>query len=257
MRTMLGEVSNRFLFLPGEQVGDLVATHQIYLDERFISLCTASFPASCRTILCSLKSFLIIVPPRIDYSDLFLQPTGTSPKFVNMMVQALEEFQEAHGVKLEKITKIPLEGEGTIDRRVEKCVLPISIALTFTLPHIFSRLYNSLLSNDEWMSDLHDADAIFVSTHSQGSVVSTHLLDRLIRDRHIRTSKNAAATEGLADLGVNMIPLKPQRVCCLALCGIHLGPLRYLRSSAIVQPYIQVSFPILSNITSTHIIAVF
>ncbi|KAK7035510.1 hypothetical protein VNI00_011803 [Paramarasmius palmivorus] len=120
------------------------------------------------------------------------EPTGTSPKFVNMMVQALEEFQEAHGVKLEKITKIPLEGEGTIDRRVEK-------------------LYNSLLSNDEWMSDLHDADAIFVSTHSQGSVVSTHLLDRLIRDRHIRTSKNAAATEGLADLGVNMIPLKPQR----------------------------------------------
>ncbi|KAK1234538.1 hypothetical protein PQX77_002261 [Marasmius sp. AFHP31] len=148
------------------------------------------------------------------------QPTGTSPKFVNMMVQALEEFQEVHGVKLEKITKIPLEGEGTIDRRVEK-------------------LYNSLLSNKEWMSDLHNADAILVATHSQGSVVSTHLLDRLIKDRHIRTSKNAAGTEALADLGVNMIPLKPQRVCCLALCGIHLGPLRYLSSSALVQPYIQ------------------
>ncbi|ESK92975.1 yml020w-like protein [Moniliophthora roreri MCA 2997] len=148
------------------------------------------------------------------------EPTGTSPKFVNMMVQALEEFQEAHGVKLEKITKIPLEGEGTIDRRVEK-------------------LYNSLLSNEEWMSDLHEADAIFVSTHSQGSVVSTHLLDRLIKDGHIRTVQNTVATEGLTDLGVNLIPLRPQRVCCLALCGIHLGPLRYLRSSAIVQPYIQ------------------
>ncbi|KAL0068380.1 hypothetical protein AAF712_004458 [Marasmius tenuissimus] len=148
------------------------------------------------------------------------EPTGTSPKFVNMMVQALEEFQEVHGVKLEKITTIPLEGEGTIDRRVEK-------------------LYNSLLSNKEWMSDLHNADAIFVATHSQGSVVSTHLLDRLIKDRHIRTAKNAAGTEALADLGVNMIPLKPQRVCCLALCGIHLGPLRYLSSSALVQPYIQ------------------
>jgi hypothetical protein len=31
----------------------------------------------------------------------------------------------------------------------------------------------------------------------------------------------------------------PQRVCCLALCGIHLGPLRYLRTSALLQPYLQ------------------
>jgi hypothetical protein len=32
-----------------------------------------------------------------------------------------------------------------------------------------------------------------------------------------------------------------QRVCCLALCGIHLGPLRYLNSSSLTKPYIQVS----------------
>ena len=50
------------------------------------------------------------------------EPTGTSPKFVNMMVQALEEFQAEHDVRLEKITKIPLEGEGTIDGRVLKWV---------------------------------------------------------------------------------------------------------------------------------------
>ena len=48
------------------------------------------------------------------------QPTGTSSKFVNMMVQALEEFQAEHGIKLEKVTKIPLEGEGMIKRRVDK-----------------------------------------------------------------------------------------------------------------------------------------
>jgi len=30
-----------------------------------------------------------------------------------------------------------------------------------------------------------------------------------------------------------------QRICCLALCGIHLGPLRYLRTSSLLQPYIQ------------------
>jgi hypothetical protein len=54
--------------------------------------------------------------PNIDN----LQPTGTSSKFVNMMVQAIEDFQEHHKVKLQKITKIPLEGEGTIERRVDK-----------------------------------------------------------------------------------------------------------------------------------------
>jgi hypothetical protein len=37
-----------------------------------------------------------------------------------MMVQALEEFQLKHSVTFEKITKIPLEGEGTIETRVSK-----------------------------------------------------------------------------------------------------------------------------------------
>ncbi|KAJ3890584.1 hypothetical protein GG344DRAFT_49169, partial [Lentinula edodes] len=140
-------------------------------------------------------------------------------KFVNMMEQALAEFQSTHGLKFDKVTKIPLEGEGTIDRRVEK-------------------LYENLMSNRSWVDDIHNADVIFVATHSQGSVVSTHLIDRLIRDRHIRTAKNAAS-EPISDLGINMVPLSPQRVCCLCLCGIHLGPLRYLSSSSLLQPYIQ------------------
>ena len=115
------------------------------------------------------------------------------------------------------------------------------------------------------MQDLHLADVIFVATHSQGSIVSTHLLDRLIRDNHIRTAGNMAAwsdgvasvgeaVPGLASIGVGSadvsvglglaVPtttrLKPHRICCLVLCGIHLGPLRYLKSSSLVKPYIQV-----------------
>jgi hypothetical protein len=39
-----------------------------------------------------------------------------------MMCQALEVFQEQHGVQIEKVTQIPLEGEGTISKRVEKYV---------------------------------------------------------------------------------------------------------------------------------------
>ncbi|KAF8161693.1 hypothetical protein B0H34DRAFT_390777 [Crassisporium funariophilum] len=161
------------------------------------------------------------------------EPTGTSTKFSNMMEQALLAFEEEHGVKLEKITKIPLEGDGTIEKRVD-------------------RLYSNLKENEEWMSDLHDADAILVATHSQGSIVSTHLLDRLIHDNHIVTGRNqrsvldtVTGAEGFpAAIGVvggqpGGRRRKVQRVCCLALCGIHLGPLRYLRSSTLVGPYLQ------------------
>lgn len=90
------------------------------------------------------------------------------------------------------------------------------------------------------MDDLHAADAIFVATHSQGSVVSAHLLDQLIRDNHIRTSRHLD-TESFSAPGVSILHrAKPQKVCCLALCGIHLGPLRYLSSSSLLQPYFQV-----------------
>lgn len=119
------------------------------------------------------------------------------------------------------------------------------------------RLYKALTENQAWMDDLHAADVIFVATHSQGSVVSTHLLDRLIREGHIRTHKQphavpmsqGAQTESFAGPGITIPPpqgSKPgegrgvQRVCCLALCGIHLGPLRYLSSSSLLLPYIQV-----------------
>lgn len=121
------------------------------------------------------------------------------------------------------------------------------------------------------MDDLHGADAIIVATHSQGSIVSTHLLDRLIQDGHIRTAReanpvsavgssgstgplvdsfSAAGVEAIASVGANAMAAsgsgivaptrKPQRICCLALCGIHLGPLRYLSSSSLLLPYIQV-----------------
>ena len=39
-----------------------------------------------------------------------------------MMCRALEAFQEQHKVQFEKVTQIPLEGEGTINKRVEKWV---------------------------------------------------------------------------------------------------------------------------------------
>lgn len=115
------------------------------------------------------------------------------------------------------------------------------------------RLYHSLTTNPEWMNDLRAADAIFVVTHSQGSVVSTHLLNRLIHDRHIHTAKTASGFDLRSSLtgeaGVQVASTcNPQKICCLALCGIHLGPLRYLRNSNFVQPYLHVR----SNLFPTH-----
>ncbi|KAF8121154.1 hypothetical protein EV363DRAFT_1569716 [Boletus edulis] len=150
------------------------------------------------------------------------EPTGTSSRLVSGIADAVDYFLEEHKVKLDKVTRIPLEGGGTISRRVE-------------------RLYQNLIDNKEWMEDLHDADAIFIATHSQGSVVSAHIIDRLIADRHIRTPLNADASipaSGVASGSVAPVR-SPQRICCLALCGIHLGPLRYLSTSSLVQPYIQ------------------
>ena len=122
-------------------------------------------------------------------------------------------------------------------------------------PWLLSRLYMNLKANADWMADLHAADAIIVATHSQGSVVSTHLLDQLIKDNHIVTARNVN-TASMAGVGLGLSVgsgvevsspavseggrRKIQRLCCLALCGIHLGPLRYLSSSTLVGPYIQV-----------------
>lgn len=53
-------------------------------------------------------------------------------KFANMTEQALVKFEGEYGVNFDKITKVPLEGDGTIERRIdsERCVF------FFALPRI-------------------------------------------------------------------------------------------------------------------------
>ncbi|KZS95642.1 hypothetical protein SISNIDRAFT_452293, partial [Sistotremastrum niveocremeum HHB9708] len=149
------------------------------------------------------------------------EPTGTSSKFASMMTSSVEAYAEEHGFALQKVTTIPLEGEGKIADRVQK-------------------LYSSLTSNEAWMEDIHEADVIFVVAHSQGAVVSTEILDKLITDGHVRTPATihaaSSATVGGAEI---VMENNPQHLCCLALCGIHLGPLVYLSESSFAQPYLQ------------------
>jgi hypothetical protein len=148
---------------------------------------------------------------------------------------------------------MPLEGEGTISHRVDKYVprMPSPCHLPNS-NHDTRRLYTTLTKNNSWMADLRAADVIFVATHSQGSIVSTHLLDRLIRDGYVRpptvpgspsaVAASAQATAaGVSGAGAVGQMALPQRICCVALCGIHMGPLRYLNSSSMIKPYFQVS----------------
>jgi hypothetical protein len=117
------------------------------------------------------------------------------------METAIRKFlYKEHGIKLpaDAITLIPLVGEGKVSVRVE-------------------RLYTMLFSPERqaWRQALNKADTIFVSTHSQGTPVSTMLLARLLREGYIDTSK--------------------QRVCMLAMAGITHGPFPYLRDNLVVR----------------------
>jgi len=61
-----------------------------------------------------------------------------------------------------------------------------------------SRLYLNFKANHqrECIVDVHEGDAIIIATHSQGSVVFAHPLDRLIRDNHILALRNLISLLG-------------------------------------------------------------
>ncbi|WVQ84854.1 hypothetical protein IAT38_007011 [Cryptococcus sp. DSM 104549] len=170
------------------------------------------------------------------------EPTGTSVKFANMMGQAVKQFFQEKGVDDIRLTLMPLEGEGTIDSRVD-------------------RLYKAYLSNPAWINDLRRADAIFFAAHSQGCIVTTHLISRMIAQGHIRTAHNAEAVSrcewAFGPIAV-VPPEEPrrggrrhfsthisgseggrQKVAMLAMCGVHLGPLYSISTSSVIQPYLQ------------------
>lgn len=170
------------------------------------------------------------------------EPTGTSQKFANMMGEAVKQFFrdkdiDEHEIRL---TLIPLEGEGVIDDRVDK-------------------LYKAYLSNPAWINDLRRADAILFAAHSQGCVVTTHLISRMIAQGHIRTAHNREAV-ARCEWAFGPIAIVPsedskkgrrlaaalggaeggrQKVAMLAMCGVHLGPLYSISTSSVIGPYLQ------------------
>ncbi|GAA5911159.1 hypothetical protein JCM6882_006593 [Rhodosporidiobolus microsporus] len=124
------------------------------------------------------------------------EQTGTSVKFATMMHDAVQNYLESHDISSFNIQAIALEGQGTVEERVNK-------------------LYNQLVARDEWVRAITMADAVFVATHSQGCVVSTQLLARML------------------DQGL----IVGTQTHLLAMCGIAQGPFIYLYQSLALAPY--------------------
>ncbi|RKP22361.1 hypothetical protein SYNPS1DRAFT_20172 [Syncephalis pseudoplumigaleata] len=117
------------------------------------------------------------------------------------MEKAVRQFlYETHQVQLpaDAVTLMPLNGEGKVQHRVEK-------------------LYATLMAPERaaWRAALSEADCVFVTTHSQGTPVSTMLLARLLREGIVRTHR--------------------QRVCMLAMAGISHGPFPFLKDNVVVR----------------------
>jgi len=84
-----------------------------------------------------------------------------SVKFATMMHDAVQTYLESHDLGSFNIQAIALEGQGMVEERV-------------------SKLYDQLVGREEWVRALKMADAVFLATHSQGCVVSTQLLARML-----------------------------------------------------------------------------
>jgi glutamyl-tRNA reductase len=78
-----------------------------------------------------------------------------------MMHDAVQTYLESSGVSSFNIQAIALEGQGQVEDRVNK-------------------LYAQLSEREEWVQALKKADVVFLATHSQGTVVSTQLLARVL-----------------------------------------------------------------------------
>lgn len=134
--------------------------------------------------------------PNPMLKSVFGEPTGTSLKFCTMMHDSVQRYLEDHDISSFNIKAIALEGNGIVQDRV-------------------SNLFSQLVSRAEWVQGLRSADVVFLATHSQGTIVSTHLLARILE-------------EGLVSGG---------RISLLAMCGLVQGPFVYLSQSYTLAPY--------------------
>ncbi|KAI3629127.1 hypothetical protein CBS9595_000199 [Malassezia furfur] len=121
-------------------------------------------------------------------------PVGTSMRFATMMAASVRaQFAEAgHPLPDEAVTLIAPQHDGRVEDRTQA-------------------FFDAITGNEAWVQALREADAVLVAAHSQGAVVATLLVHRLLR-------------EGVVDA-------RRARVCVLSMCGIYQGPFVHLQST--------------------------
>lgn len=120
-------------------------------------------------------------------------PIGTSDMFATMMSDSIRRKYNEAGVRLrpDAITKIAIQHDGCVADRA-------------------NYLFEAIRANPAWVKALKEAEALFFAAHSQGAIVSTLLLARLI-------------DEGVVD------PART-RMCQLTMCGIFQGPFVHVKN---------------------------
>lgn len=122
------------------------------------------------------------------------EPTGTSLKFATAASMSIKQWGEQNHQDPE-ISLISLEGEGKVAKRLEM-------------------LHQQL---EDHMSQIVDADFIFVACHSQGSPVAVQLVAKMISDGKVDHAK----------------------IVILCMASVSLGPFPALQSSLMVRAYNQ------------------
>lgn len=124
--------------------------------------------------------------------------------------------------------------------------------------HRYIRLYKQYLSKPEWISAVRNAQAIFIAAHSQGCIVATQVVSRMIAQGHIRTKTNSEAVARCEwAFGPATAPPHAKRgnsngsqpeivlpkVLLLAMCGVHLGPFYNRTAETVMAPYLWFEHP--------------
>lgn len=184
----------------------------------------------------------------------------------------LAQFEADFGVGQEapeKVTYIPLDGEGTVEVRVDKWVVSPSGDISMDIDGRRNKAVQGLPQSGRLGQGCSQSgrylrccacmslDIPFVRPpadpplcQSQGTIVAVHILSRLIGQGHISTPHNADAVSrcewafGSTVLQTTSVAsasgyrIKYPKVGLLAMCGVHQGPFYSSTTSTVLQPYL-------------------
>jgi triacylglycerol esterase/lipase EstA (alpha/beta hydrolase family) len=96
------------------------------------------------------------------------EPRGTSQLLIEKTLNSLQAYQKQHNMESD-IKYIALQGQGKVQERVDS-------------------YYSTIVKDKEYMKILQQSDQIICASHSQGFIVSTLLLKKLLQNKIINNT---------------------------------------------------------------------